>query len=105
MLKVSVLYAHTDGAKFDHNYYRDKHMPMIKELMGDNCLYYAIDKGLAGRAPGSPAPFVAMCHIFCESLENFQAGFGPHAKQIAADVTNYTDITPTMQISEVVVER
>ncbi len=105
MIKISVLYENSDGAKFDHDYYRNKHLPLVKELMADNCLYYSIDKGLAGRAPGSPAPFVAMCHIFCESLENFQEGFGTHAKQIAADVANYTDIVPTMQISEVVVER
>lgn len=30
------------------------------------------------------------------------AGFGPHAKEILADIANYTDLTPVMQISEVV---
>jgi uncharacterized protein (TIGR02118 family) len=44
-----------------------------------------------------------MCHIFCDSVERFQAGFGPHAKEILADIANYTDLTPVMQISEVVV--
>jgi len=71
--------------------------------MGDSCLYYTVDKGLAGGEPGSPAPYVAMCHIFCDSVERFQAGFGPHAKELMADTANYTDLTPVMQISEVVV--
>jgi uncharacterized protein (TIGR02118 family) len=44
-----------------------------------------------------------MCHIHCDSLAAFQAAFGPHVKQIMADVANYTDIKPVMQISEVVV--
>lgn len=44
-----------------------------------------------------------MCHVFCESVESFQAAFGPHAKEILGDVRNYTDIAPVMQISEVVV--
>jgi len=105
MIKVSVIYAHSDDATFDHDYYRDKHLPMIKELMGDNCLYYTIDKGIAGGAPGSAAPFIAICHIFCESLEKFQAGFGPNAKSISADVANYTNIAPVIQISDVVVDR
>ena len=35
--------------------------------------------------------------------KSFQAGFGPHAKEIMADIPNYTDIAPVMQISEVVV--
>jgi len=27
MIKVSVMYPNTPGARFDHAYYRDKHMP------------------------------------------------------------------------------
>ena len=103
MIKVSVMYPATPGARFDHDYYRDKHMPMLKQKMGDACKSYTIDKGLAGGAPGSPAPYVGMCHIFCDSVESFQAAFGPHAKAIMADIANYTDLAPVMQISEVVV--
>ena len=103
MIKVSVMYPNTAGARFDHAYYRDKHMPLVKSSMGDACLFYTVDKGLAGGAPGEPAPYVGMCHIFSDSVESFQAGFGPHAKEILADIANYTDLAPVMQISEVVV--
>jgi uncharacterized protein (TIGR02118 family) len=44
-----------------------------------------------------------MCHIFCDSVDSFQKGFGPHAQEILGDIKNYTDLTPVMQISEVVV--
>ena len=103
MIKVSVMYPNTPGAKFNHDYYRDKHMPMVKAKLGAALKSYTVDKGLAGGAPGAPATYVAMCHLFCDSVETFQAGFGPHAKAIMADVPNYTDIAPVMQISEVVV--
>ena len=103
MIKVSVMYPNTVGARFDHTYYRDKHMPLVKGLMGDTCLFYTVDRGLAGGAPGEAAPYVGMCHIFSDSVETFQAGFGPHAKEIMADIANYTDLAPVMQISEVVV--
>ena len=46
-----------------------------------------------------------MCHIFCGSVEAFQAGFGPHAKEIMGDIPNYTDLAPVIQISDVVVGR
>jgi uncharacterized protein (TIGR02118 family) len=105
MIKVSVMYPNNPGVRFDHDYYRDKHMPMLKARMGDSCKYYTIDKGLAGGAPGAPATYVGMCHIFADSIEAFQAGFGPHAKEILADIKNYTDAAPVMQISEVVVEK
>ena len=103
MIKVSVMYANTPGARFDHAYYRDKHMPLLKALMGDSCLSYTIDKGIAGGAPGAPATYVAMCHFFCNSVESFQTGFGPHAAEIMGDIPNYTDLTPVVQISEVIV--
>ena len=103
MIKVSVMYPHQPGARFDHAYYRDKHMPLLKARMGDACKSYTIDKGLAGGAPGAPPTYVGMCHVFCDSHESFQAAFGPHAKEILGDIANYTDIQPVMQISEVVV--
>ena len=103
MIKVSVMYPNTPGSRFDHAYYRDKHMPLLKARMGAACRSYTVDKGLAGGAPGSAPTYVGMCHIFCDSVESFQAGFGPHAKEIMADIANYTDLTPTIQISEVVV--
>ena len=103
MIKVSVMYPYTEGARFDHAYYRDKHMPLLKARMGDACKSYTIDKGLAGGAPGTPPTYVGMCHVFCDSAESFQSAFGPHAKEILGDIKNYTDIAPVMQISEVVV--
>jgi uncharacterized protein (TIGR02118 family) len=103
MIKVSVMYPNTPGSRFDHAYYRDKHMPLLKARMGAACRSYTVDKGLAGGTPGSAPTYVGMCHIFCDSVESFQAGFGPHAKEIMADIANYTDLQPVIQISEVVV--
>jgi len=103
MIKVSVLYPNADGVRFDHDYYRDRHLPLVKQCMGDALLSYTIDRGLAGGAPGAPAPYVAACHLFAASPEAFNAAFGPHAKAILADIPNYTDAKPVMQISEVVV--
>jgi len=105
MIKVSVMYPNNPGVRFDHDYYREKHMPLVKARMGDACKYYTIDKGLAGGAPGTPATYVGMCHIFADSVDSFQTAFGPHAKEILGDIKNYTDAAPVMQISEVGVER
>ena len=103
MIKVSVMYPNTPGARFNHEYYRDTHMPLVKSRMAANCKYYTVDKGLAGGTPGAPATYVGMCHIYCDSVESFQGGFGPHVKEILGDIPNYTDLAPVVQISEVVV--
>ena len=103
MIKVTVMYPNLPGGHFDHDYYCSRHMPMVKSRMGDSCRFYTVDKGLAGVQLDTPPAFVAMCHIFSESQEAFQNGFGPHADEIMADIPNYTNLTPVLQISEIVV--
>ena len=102
MIMMSVYYPADGGSKFDHDYYRTTHMPLLRERLGDACLRYEIDKGLAGREPGSEPKFVAVCHVYSPSLGVFQQALGPHRTEIAADVANYTDIAPIVQISEIV---
>ncbi len=105
MVKIQVMYPYTEGARFDHAYYRDRHMPMVKAWLGSACAYYTVDKGVAGRVPGSPPTFVAMCAFVCESADAYEAAIQPHRAEVLADLANYTDIVPVLQFSEVVVER
>jgi len=105
MIKVSVMYPNIPGARFDHDYYREKHMPLVKARMGESCKYYTVDRGVSGGTPGSEATYIGMCHIFCDTVQSFQAGFGPHTKEIMGDIANYTDISPVIQISLVMVAR
>jgi hypothetical protein len=37
-------------------------------------------------------------------MEAYQSSFGPYAKEIGGDIANFTDVTPIIQISDVVVE-
>jgi len=103
MIKVSVMYPNGPDARFDEAYYRDRHMPMVKNLMGEHCKYYAVDRAIASGSPEANAPYIAMGHLYCESVEAFQASFGPHSKAIMADIPNYTNQTPVIQISDVLV--
>ena len=102
MIKISVMYPLAPGVTFDHDYYRDKHMPLVQERLGDSISSYSIDKGLSGIEPGSAALYVGMCHLYSESVEAFQKGIAPHAEELANDVANFTNSRPIYQISEVV---
>lgn len=104
MIKISVMYPNSAGEKFDHAYYRDKHMPLVKDQLGAACLRYTVDRGLAGSSPDTPETYVAMCHVFSDSVEAFQAGMARGGQQIMADISNFTSIAPVIQISEVVVQ-
>jgi uncharacterized protein (TIGR02118 family) len=101
MIKVSVLYPNATDCKFDMNYYVNQHMPMVQQKLGAACKSMAVEEGVAGGAPGAPATYVAMGHLYFDSTDSFQTAFTPHAQAIMADIPNYTNIEPTIQISEV----
>jgi len=61
----------------------------------------AVEQGVSGATPGSRPAFVAMGHLYFDSVAEFQSAFGPYAGAIMADIPNYTDIQPTIQISDV----
>ena len=99
MIKVSVFYPDREGSKFDMDYYCNSHIPMVRQKLGAACKGAAVEQGMAGATPGSRPAFIAMGHVYFDSVEAFQTAFGPHADAIMAD--NCTDIQPTLQISEV----
>jgi uncharacterized protein (TIGR02118 family) len=82
-------------------YYIDKHIPMVQQKLGAACKRTDVDQGLAGVVSGSRPAYMAMCHLYFDSVEAFQNAYGPHAKAIMGDMPNYTDTQPTIQISEV----
>src|SRR5437588_11301103 len=103
MIRISVLYPSSEGKKFDVNYYVNNHMKLVRERLGSFGLVRTeVDKGLAGGAPGAPAPYVAIGHVYFNAVDGFQKGMGQHGKEIMADIPNYTNIQPQIQISEVV---
>ncbi|MEL0081784.1 MAG: EthD family reductase [Gammaproteobacteria bacterium] len=101
MIKVSVIYPCSDDSQFDIDYYCESHMPMVQGLLGEACTGIAAEEGIAGGAPGAPAPYHAMGHLYFNSIEDFQTSFGPNAEQIMADVPNYTNVDPTLVVSKV----
>jgi uncharacterized protein (TIGR02118 family) len=94
MIRLSVFYPATEGATFDHDYYRDKHVPLACRAWGLDKA--EIDKGVDG-------PYVAAVHFTFDSLEAMGAAMASEATgEVMADVANYTTITPVLQTSEIV---
>lgn len=102
MIRVSVMYPNNEGGKFDHDYYANDHINMVVEKLSPLGLVGGeINVGIAGGAPGAPAPYVAVGHITFNSIEEFQSAFGAHAEEIMGDLPNFTDIEPVIQISQI----
>ncbi len=102
MIKLTVMYPNSADLKFDKDYYTNQHNELISTLLGDAIISSDVNFGLGGVAPGSPAPFVVISNVTFESLESFQKSFGVNAEKILADLPNFTNVQPQVQISKVV---
>ena len=76
MIKVSVLYANRNGATFDMDYYCNRHIVLVRQLLGDAVKGLEVDQGVASSQ--DPAPFIAIGHLWFDSVEDFQAGLAAH---------------------------
>lgn len=92
MVRFSVLYPANDDETFDHEYYRNKHVPLCRDTWQP--VRVEIDRGIEG-------PYVAAVHFLFERAEDVRAALANEGSAaIRADVSNYTTMTPTTQLSE-----
>ncbi len=101
MIKVSVLYPNSETTKFDMDYYLAHHIPLVQKLLGAALRGVFVEQGISGVPADSSPAYIAMGHLMFDSVQEYQASFGPHASAIVGDIPNYTNSQPTIQISEV----
>lgn len=103
MVNISSIYPKKPGHHFDFDYYLNTHMPLsIKLLSGAKGFQrVSVERGIDIQTPPIESAYVAMCHYYFDSLEDFMAAFMPHAETLQGDLANYTNIEPTIQINQV----
>lgn len=97
MIRVLVLYPRTAGKKFDLEYYKNHHIPLVKRKL--NPVKVEIDLGIPSH--GRPSSYIAVSHLLFESREQLSASYGSAAQELNEDKLKFTDIEIITQISEV----
>lgn len=107
MFNISSIYPKKAGYKFDFDYYLNKHMPRSIALLSTAKGFrgVSVERGVDADESKLASSYVAMCHYYFDSLEDFMAAFGPHAEELQGDIANYTNIEPTIQINEVLISK
>ena len=95
--RVTVLYPNKDGARFDFDYYLQKHIPWVAGLVGNKI---EVRRGIASTSGGASG-FVCIASIPIHSMKDFQDILAKHGAAILADIPNYTNIEPIVQFDEV----
>ena len=102
MIRVTVSYPNQPGSRFDMDYYLKTHMPMVVDKLGPHGLVATeVERGIAGGAPGSPARYQMQAHLNFSTLQGMQAGLSAEVAGLMADIPNFTDVRPEVQIYEV----
>ncbi|HET7500300.1 MAG TPA: EthD family reductase [Kofleriaceae bacterium] len=101
MVKLTVLYPNAPDARFDMKYYVTHHLPLVRDRCAPVCRSIAAEGALEGGDPGSRAPYIAIGHLTFDSLEAFRNAFRTHGAEILADVPNFTNAQPIIQLSEI----
>ena len=94
MIRISVMYP--KPAKFDFDYYINKHMKLVHKLLDS----YGLVKTEVNKGVGA-SPFVAVGHLIFNSMEDMQKALQDHDPELAADLENFTDVKPQFQIGEI----
>jgi uncharacterized protein (TIGR02118 family) len=102
MFRVSVMYPNHEAVKFDIEYYRTKHMELVRNLLAPfGLIRTEVDKGVSGGGKLS-APYVCIGHLYFDSQDGYDRGVTEKGPIIRGDISNFTNATPVRQISEII---
>jgi len=101
MILVTVMYP--PAAKFNTDYYLKTHMPLVTDRWTPHGLKSAqAVKGIA-KGDGSAPDYQIAALLTFGSMDEFKAAGKASGKEIFADIVNFSDTQPTVQINEVLV--
>lgn len=95
MIGVTILYPREEGSTFDIDYYTNSHMPMFAGHLGEACQAWGV---IAADGPQYHCVGWAMV----DSADAFNSAMAEHGAEIIGDVPNYTTVTPTLIVGNVV---
>jgi uncharacterized protein (TIGR02118 family) len=98
MIVLSVLYPKTAGARFDHDYYLNTHMPLVSARFS-SMTKATVLRG-ASTPDGSAPAYEVITLLEFPSAEALAADLEAHGAEVMADVPKATDIEAMLQIND-----
>jgi uncharacterized protein (TIGR02118 family) len=100
VFRITAVYPHTHGSRFDADYYCGRHAAFAREMLTPAGLRdLRITIGTAA-LDGGPPPFWSVSELVFEDRAAFDAAMAQHGAALFADLPNYTDVAPLMQVSD-----
>jgi uncharacterized protein (TIGR02118 family) len=93
---LTILYKNSDDVRWDVDYYRKHHMPLIMRLYGPQAIgRFELRKGDAGQAPGTKPAFIGCVNIYINDQSAFDAAGKEHGPTLVEDVPHFSSVMPS----------
>ena len=91
---LTILYPNGDGVRWDVDYYRAHHMPLIMSLYKTQAIKrFELRKGDSGQAGGKP-PYIGTVNIYINDQKAFDAAGAQHGQTLRDDVPHFSSVQP-----------
>lgn len=99
---LTILYPYGNPDTFNHDYYRDSHLPMIMKLCGTKAISrFELRKGLSSQDGTGAPPYTATINIYIGDQEAFDEAGKLHNQTMIDDVPNFSQVHPVIIPTEV----
>ena len=104
MVRVTLMYKNMENANFDFDYYINQHLPLARKLLKNSGLIgIEVEKGLK-MLNEEKVDCICISHLDFPDFESAQRSLEQFSEELKADVPNYTNIDPQVQINEVLLK-
>jgi uncharacterized protein (TIGR02118 family) len=93
MIVVSVLYP--SGAPLDLDYYRDRHLPLVRRLLAPMGM-----RSISYYRPGEQSPYQLVAELRFDTMAATTAALAAQGPETQADIPNFTAAVPVILIGE-----
>lgn len=99
MVTVSVLYPKSSQSRFDYDYYLRKHTPLVRSRWADMGLAQVNMMRGETTPENGPPSFELIVLLTFTSPENLHAALAAFGSEIIADIANFTNVEPLIQVN------
>ena len=91
---LTILYPNSDGVRWDVEYYRTHHMPLIMKLYGKEAIKrFELRKGAMDQTGGAPT-YIGSVNIYINDQAAFDAAGKQHGPTLVKDVPHFSSVMP-----------
>lgn len=98
MIRIMAIYPNTAGTRFDGAYYTGQHTALARALLEPHGLLGITTSLGVVALDGAPPPYWAVSEMQFPSREAFDAAMAICGEKLFADMPNYTDTVPALQL-------